>query len=147
MVDRQSWEEFAGVVDNTECGWGESASEEWLEWTDIDGDDESYTESGPDVVLSIIRSWKTCVVINCPRNAAGDVETSFLLYPDELMDEVTNILVGSLLFLCDDNFGEFLPTSPTKIMLMSFNKYKNRFLICLQFNFFLLFSVTFDGKQ
>ena len=114
MVGRQSWEEFAGVVDNTECGWGESASDEWLEWTDIDGDDESYTESGPEVVLSIIRSWNTWVVINCPRNAAGDVETSFLLYPDEPMDEETNVLVTSLLFTADDNFGEILPTTPAK---------------------------------
>ena len=52
--------------------------------------------------------------MNCPRNAAGDVETSFLLYPDEPMDEETNVLVTSLLFTADDNFGEILPTTPVK---------------------------------
>ena len=88
-----------------ECG--DSGSDEWLEWTDIDGDDESYTESGPDVVLSIIKSWNICVAINCPLNAAGDVEGSFLLYPDEFNDEDTKareepfFWLGGDVLLCD----------------------------------------------
>jgi hypothetical protein len=47
------------------------------------------------------------------------VDTSFLLYPDELRDEETNILVASLLCMVDDNFGEFLPTTPKKIKLIN----------------------------
>ena len=75
---RQSGKEWVSVEHKVDWGCGESASDEWFECTDMDGEeDESYTESGPDIVLSIIRSWKTCVAMNCPRNAADDVEMSF----------------------------------------------------------------------
>jgi len=49
------------------------------------------------------------VVINCPRKAAGEVESSLLLYTDDLLrDEETTLLVFS--FLCTDDgivFDEF----------------------------------------
>ena len=83
-----------------ECG--ESGSDEWFECTDIDGDDESYTESGPDVELSIIRSWNIWVAINCPLNEAGEVEVSFLFDPDVLNDEETETPLGRLFCIGDE---------------------------------------------
>ena len=85
----------------------------------MDGEeDESYTESGPDIVLSIIRSWKTCVAMNCPRNAAEDVEMSLLLllYADVIKDEETDI---GIVFSCcvgDILLQEFLRVSMTKAL-------------------------------
>ena len=118
----QSCEEVAGTDDKTECG--ESASDEWFEWTDIDGDEESYTESGPDVVLSIIRSWNTWVVINWPLSAAGDVEISLLLYPDELKDDDTSIRVFVLLFCTAGAIVfEVLLKFPEKIIYKIFNTF------------------------